>query len=233
MNSRGKSKHIIATGREWHSVMAKRLEKRLGEPFAIINNKEELTREMLEKYKPGYIFFPHWSYMIPEAVYGEYECVVFHMTDLPFGRGGSPLQNLISRGIYETQISAFRCVKELDAGPIYMKRPLLLHGSAEQIYMRAGEIVEDMIVEIIRENPSPKEQTGEPVVFKRRKPAESVINGIESLSKLYDHIRMLDAEGYPGAFLEIGNFRYEFHRASLKNGKINADVEITAVQDEQ
>ena len=48
------------------------------------------------------------------------------MTDVPFGRGGSPLQNLISRGIYETKISAFRCVAEMDAGPVYPKRPFSL-----------------------------------------------------------------------------------------------------------
>jgi len=28
------------------------------------------------------------------------------MTDLPFGRGGSPFQNLIARGIYDTKIIA-------------------------------------------------------------------------------------------------------------------------------
>ena len=89
-----------------------------------------------------------------------------------------------------------------------------------------------MIVEIIREKPAPVEQMGEPVIFKRRKPAESEMSGIMSLSELYDHIRMLDAEGYPRAFFKVGNFRFEFHRASLKNGKVNTDVEITAVRDE-
>ena len=59
------------------------------------------------------------------------------MTDLPFGRGGSPLQNLITRGISKTKISALRCNEEIDAGPIYLKRPLSLHGSAEEIYQLA------------------------------------------------------------------------------------------------
>ncbi len=27
----------------------------------------------------------------------KFECVCFHMTDVPYGRGGSPLQNLIIR----------------------------------------------------------------------------------------------------------------------------------------
>jgi methionyl-tRNA formyltransferase len=68
---------------------------------------------------PRYVFFAHWSWKIPRAVYEAHECVIFHMTDVPFGRGGSPLQNLISRGIYETKLSALRCVEEMDAGPVY------------------------------------------------------------------------------------------------------------------
>jgi len=39
---------------------------------------------------------------------------------------------------------------------------------------------------------------------------------------------MLDADGYPLAFLEHAGFRYEFSRASLRDGRIVADVTITA-----
>lgn len=38
---------------------------------------------------------------------------------------------------------------------------------------------------------------------------------------------MLDAEGYPQAFLNIGNLRLMFNRASLKKDRILADVTIT------
>ena len=38
---------------------------------------------------------------------------------------------------------------------------------------------------------------------------------------------MLDAEGYPKAYLDMGHFRLEFSRASLKTGEnIIADVRI-------
>ena len=48
-----------------------------------------------------------------------YDCVIFHMTDLPYGRGGSPLQNLIIRGYKKTNVVSNKCVGEVDAGPIY------------------------------------------------------------------------------------------------------------------
>ena len=43
---------------------------------------------------------------------------------------------------------------------------------------------------------------------------------------MFDYIRMLDADGYPSAFLCSKGLRLEFSRASLKDGYILADVKI-------
>jgi methionyl-tRNA formyltransferase len=217
---------IIASNKKWYAGLPESLSAHTGHEFVYIERKEELAVEFLEKIKPRYVFLPHWSYLVAENVYENYECIIFHMTDVPFGRGGSPLQNLISRGIYETKISALRCVKELDAGPVYLKRPLSLYGSAEEIYLRTSEIIEEMICQIIKEQPFPVEQTGEITCFSRRKPEQSNISELTSLKQVFDHIRMLDANGYPRAFLETKYFRFEFERASIKKGQVIADVKI-------
>jgi len=198
-----------------------------------INQVEDLNPVYIQNLDPSYIFFPHWSYKIPTDIYENYECVVFHMTDLPFGRGGSPLQNLISRGIFETKISALRCVEALDAGPIYLKRPLSLYGNAEEIYLRASDIISDMIKVIIKNELQPIEQNGEVTYFKRRKAHESNIEQLDSLQKVFDYIRMLDAEGYPLAFLETDFLKLEFSRASIKKDHITADVKITVKKAEK
>jgi len=218
--------YVIAANRIWRPEMIANVKRRAQEIVAFIGEKHMLTPEHLDSLGAHCIFFPHWSYLIPPKIYERYECIVFHMTDLPFGRGGSPLQNLIARGIYETKISALLCVRELDAGPIYSKRPLSLYGSAQEIYMRAGQIVEDMIVDIMLNHPEPQEQSGEVVFFPRRQPQDGDIAGLETLGKVYDFIRMLDADGYPPAFIETDDLRFEFSRASLKSGYIQADVTI-------
>lgn len=217
---------IIASNKKWYAGLPESLSARTGHQFVYIERKEELSAEFLEKIKPRYVFLPHWSYLVSENVYENYECIIFHMTDVPFGRGGSPLQNLISRGIYETKVSALRCVKELDAGPVYLKKPLSLIGSAEEIYLRATEIIEEMIFQIIEEQPTAVEQTGEVTYFSRRKPEESNVSELSSLNQVFDFIRMLDADGYPRAFLETKHFRLEFERASIKKGYVTADVRI-------
>ena len=218
--------YIVATIKDWNIKNFHNLVSKNGADWHLITDKEDLTLEKISQLNPRYIFFPHWSWIIPKEIYSNFECVVFHMTDLPFGRGGSPLQNLIARGIYITKISAIKVIEELDAGPIYLKRNLCLHGSAEEIFIRASDITFDMIKYIVENEPSPVQQNGEPVIFKRRMPAESRLPDVRDLNKVFDWIRMLDAEGYPEAFIETENLRLEFSKASLKSGHILADVKI-------
>jgi len=148
------------------------------------------------------------------------------MTNVPFGRGGSPLQNLISRGIMETKLTALKMVEQFDAGPVYLQETLSLHGTAEEIYERSSLLAAKMIEQIIQSDIDPKEQEGPVTIFKRRKPAQSEIE-VDNLDAVYDHIRMLDAEGYPKAFINYNGLKLEFSRACKYHGKIKCDVTIT------
>lgn len=224
--------NIVVSNKAWHRKYINEVSVRTNTKIVYIDQKEKVTYEYLKHFKPNYIFFPHWSYIIPSEVFENFQCVIFHMTDLPFGRGGSPLQNLIERGIYETKLSAIRCVKELDAGEVYMKVPLSLWGSAEEIYLRAAELTKELMVQILKENIVPVPQSGETVIFKRRKPEQSNIANFTSLEKVFDYIRMLDADGYPHAFAETKKLRFEFERASLKENFVKADVKITLKENE-
>ena len=218
---------VIASQKPWQKRMSESLRKKTGHEFVQIVDPANFDVATLSSIQPRYVFLPHWSHRVDSDIYEEFECIIFHMTDVPFGRGGSPLQNLIARGIYETKISAIRCVSKLDAGPVYLKRPLSLHGSAEEIFIRASVIMEEMIVEILDREAEPREQEGEVTVFKRRTPGQSDLAAARSLDDVYDMIRMLDAEGYPPAFLNFGPFRLEFSRASRKVDRILADVRIS------
>jgi len=187
---------------------------------------KELVLDNIRKINPIYIFFPHWSWIIPEDIFANFECVVFHMTDLPYGRGGSPLQNLIVRGYKETKLTALRCVNGLDAGPIYLKRPLSLAGTAEEILQNASSLIYEMIIEIVENQPVPVQQQGEVVVFKRRHPEDGNLAPLGELNKVYDYIRMLDAEGYPRAFIDTERLHMEFSEAKLDERYLEAKVRI-------
>jgi methionyl-tRNA formyltransferase len=198
--------------------------------WLFIGEREQLTIPLLKKVKPRYIFFLHWSWLVPKEIIENYECICFHMSDVPYGRGGSPLQNQIMQGNRYTKLTALRMVSELDAGPVYIKEGLSLEGNAEEIYIRASYLSAKMIRYIIEECPEPVMQNGDPTIFKRRKPSDSRIRDACSLQALHDFIRMLDADGYPLAFIEQAGFRYEFKRAALYDGRIIADVVITPIK---
>lgn len=209
---------IIATVKSWNIERAKALQKQYESVHDIViyTTKEEYTIDNVRNFDPDYIFMPHWSYLVSNEITDNYECVVFHMTDLPYGRGGSPLQNLIVRGHKETKISAIKVTQKLDGGPVYMKRPLSLEGSAQEIFVRCADIIfQEMLPMFLTEKIEPKPQEGEPVVFKRRKPEEGQITPDMEIDKIYDYIRMLDAEGYPRAYMEFGGYKLEFEQAQV------------------
>lgn len=218
---------VVAQSKTWNASLVSNLKKLTGFEVIEITNPTQITFEFLNDLNPKFVFFPHWSSLISKDVYENFKCIIFHMTDLPFGRGGSPLQNLIERGFRETKMCAIECVKELDAGPIYLKRSLSLDGSAQEIFCRAATVIEKMIVEIVEKESQPTQQVGEVVVFKRRTPSESDISNLRSVDEIYNFIRMLDADGYPHAFIKFGDFRIEFRNAKILNGRLLADSYFT------
>jgi methionyl-tRNA formyltransferase len=220
--------YFIVSEKKMHQSLHLDLVKKFPKDrWHIIDAREKFTVANLNELKPDKLFIPHWSYIIPAEIYEKYECIVFHMTDLPYGRGGSPLQNLIVRGHKETKISALRVVKGLDEGDIYFKMPLSLSGSASEIFKRASGIIFEMIVNIIEKGLIPEPQQGTPVVFKRRTKDMSDVSLLKTENEMYDYIRMLDAEGYPQAFIETNDFKFEFSNAQNESGVIFANVRIT------
>ena len=203
---------MIASNREWPTPHAR--------------TPRELV-EVLKTHTPQYIFFPYWSWKIPPEIFEEYECIAFHMTNLPYGRGGSPLQNLIIRGATKTKLTAFRVTEEMDAGPVYLKEDLPLVGTAREILARADMVISSMIDAIKKYDLKATPQKGFASTFKRRTPEQSNMLGVYGAEAIYDHIRMLDGGGYPRAYMEIDNKRIEFDGAKLDGDKVTARATIT------
>lgn len=216
--------YVVATVKPWNIDAFGARSPALAGRWHLIEEQAQLSTQYLEELSARYVFFPHWSWRVPSDVLQRFECVCFHMTDVPYGRGGSPLQNLIVRGHKDTMLTALRMMPELDAGPVYLKRPLSLAGNADAIYRRASDLVYDMIADIIAKEPAPVPQVGDVTAFQRRTPDQSELPASTTAKALYDHIRMLDADSYPRAFLQHGDFRLEFSQAELDGEALSAKV---------
>ena len=219
---------IIANSKNWFKIDNKILNKH---EIFVISEPTRLKLGFIKKFKPDFIFFPHWSWIVPKEVYENYKCIVFHAAPLPYGRGGSPIQNLILKGFKKTPVCALKMVKKLDAGPIYSKKQLDLKGSLSEILLRLNEIVNNMINELIYFLPKPKEQKGKEYTFKRLNAKDNLLPKDVSLNNIFDRIRMLDDNSYPNAFINYGDFIIELHNARLVKDKIICESKIILQKD--
>lgn len=208
---------VIASSKKWF-----KLEQEIKEnnEVTFIENKDQLTFKKLANISPDFIFFPHWNWVVPEPVFKRFRCVLFHTAPLPYGRGGSPIQNLIIRGFKEAPVCALKMGSELDAGDIYAHYNISLKGSLTKIFERMNIVVNNLINQIMSEIPEPKKQNGKIFEFQRLSENDNVIQKDFSIEKIYDYIRMLQHEEYPNPFIIFGDLKIEFSSVEKTDGKL-------------
>jgi methionyl-tRNA formyltransferase len=59
----------------------------------------------------------------------------------------------------------------------------------------------------------------------------SELSSAQNLDSWFDQIRMLDAEGYPPAFLRFGKYKISFSRPKRTSSGIIADAKIEVERD--
>ena len=211
--------YLFCGYRDWSLKLYQKLSEKYDDVI-IIKSPKKLTYSFVKKLNPEFIFFPDWSWIIPQIITNNYKCVCLHESNLPKFRGGSPLQNQIIRGITKTKTTAFFMSNGIDKGDIILQRNLSLKGKIEDIFLRMIENDFKIIVKIISGKYTIKKQKGNPTLFKRRKPEESELKNLNFSKKyLYDFIRMLD-NPYPNAFLKSGKRKIIFKSANLKDNKL-------------
>lgn len=187
-------------------------------------------------------FVLHWPRRLtPDDLAQAPWWVGFHLGRLPQHRGGSPLQNLVARGYETAPLNALRLdlSDEIDGGPIILAHEVSLLGGAEEVYLRVDRGAVDIIGLILgaprlldeAEPQDADKYDGWPCdePFVRRTPAQSRLPAGLHLSGVHNHVRMLDAEGYPRAFVEVDGYRIEFARSALRHGAVECDARITRI----
>ena len=217
--------YVFCAYREYSLEIYKKLKKRY-KNFFLIKEPKKLTLKNIQKINPKYIFLPDWSWIVPDEIINNFQCVCFHESNLPKFRGGSPIQNQIIRGIKKTKTTAFLMSKGIDTGDIILQKDLSLEGSLEDIFSEMKKNDYEMITKIIQGKFKRKKQTGKPTNYKRRKPEESELKNLDySKEYLYNFIRML-SDPYPNAFLKIGKRKIIFKSVTLEDNKLEFHGEL-------
>lgn len=192
----------------------------------IIRSPKELLDLDIKKINPSFIMFPHWSHIVPVEITNNYDCVCFHSTPLPYGRGGSPLQNMIREGHSETELCSLKMTDKLDEGPIYLRSKISLKGKMSEILERVYIEIANQIRILLSEEVKPKAQKGKITYFKRLKKTDNLIDLSRGIKDVYDDIRMVDSDLYPDAHIILGNKKIIFYDAEISENSLIAKVKI-------
>lgn len=189
--------------------------------------KEDLRLELLNNFKPDLIFFPHWSWIVDRKIFLNFTCIVFHAAPLPYGRGGSPIQNLIIRGYKKTSVCAIKMKDGIDSGPIYIKKNISLNGSLSDILIRLNTAINYLMIRLIKKLPNPKNQKGKIFKFKRLSLKNNKINLNSDFNHIYNKIRMLDYPSYPSAYISLKKIKIEFSKITKVGENLFCKVRIS------
>ena len=222
-----KFRDIIFISKKWfYENLSKDFPKK---NFIFITKKSQLNLNLIKKIKPNFLFFVHWSSFVKKNRTDNYNCVCRHLAPLPKGRGGSPIQNLILKNKKESPICALKMSSKIDSGPIYLKKKIKLDGSLNKIFKRMTKEIELMIIKIQNNKIKPKKQVGKATYFSRISKSESQINTKESVTKIYNRIRMLDNDEYPRAFILKDGYKIIFTNPIKVNDDIKSEVIIKKI----
>ncbi len=186
----------------------------------LTSHETKLIYNHNEIEKSDICFILSYTKLIPEEILCLSDRnIVVHASDLPKGRGFSPLQWQVLRGLDEIALSMFEVNQEIDAGKIYMKKSLKFEGHEllSELRHKMGLLIVDMCVEIVAKINEivPFEQTGEPSYFRRRTIEDDRIDINKSIVEQFNHFRIADNENYPLYFDYLG------HRYLIAIKKIN------------
>lgn len=146
--------------------------------------------------------------------------IVVHASDLPLGKGFSPLQWQILEGKNIIPLTLFEAVEGVDAGPYYLKKSVNFNGTELHDELRKGlaEKIIEMCLEFVEnyQQMSPIEQSGEETFYERRTEKDDEINPEKSIAELFNHFRIADNTKYP-LYFTYKNKKYTIKVDKIEN----------------
>ena len=137
--------------------------------------------------------------------------LVVHASDLPQGRGFSPLVWQVLEGKNDIPLTMITMAEAADTGDIVVQQTLTFQGHElnDEMRTRMGDAIVEMCVNLViaPTRPEPRAQIGEPSWYNRRRADDSRLDVDRTLAEQFDLLRVVDNERYP-AFFDHRGHRY-------------------------
>jgi len=129
--------------------------------------------------------------------------VVIHESDLPLGKGWSPLSYQIECGVNKIPITLFEADDKIDSGRWYLKDAINLVGYELIDQIREKQAIKsfEMIEFYLSQYPMAGSiQCGEETYYRKRSPKNQILNVDKSIRDQFDLLRVCDNDRYPATF---------------------------------
>lgn len=152
--------------------------------------------------------------------------LVVHASDLPKGRGFSPLTWAVLNGENSIPVVLLEAEGAVDSGPIVYRDAMQFEGHelANEMRVVLGQKTVELCIRYLNEaGPvASHPQIGEPTILARRRPNDSELDVNRSIRDQFNLLRVVDNDKYP-AFFELNGHRYllkiEKSKADRDEGK--------------
>ncbi len=135
--------------------------------------------------------------------------LVVHASDLPKGRGFSPLVWQILAGENNIPVCLIEAALEVDSGPVIYKEWVLFEGHElnDELRSAIGEMHLTLCRRFLGEATPPKgkPQTGEVTTYPRRRPNDSRLDPTKAIAEQFNLLRTVDNDRYPAFFTWQGH----------------------------
>jgi methionyl-tRNA formyltransferase len=139
--------------------------------------------------------------------------LVVHQSDLPKGRGWSPLSWQILEGKDTIPVCLFEASSEVDTGLIYLRSVIRLTGTELVAELREAQALSafEMVIRFFREYPGilkgGRPQVGDTTYYARRRAIDNRLDPDKSIREQFNLLRIVDNDRYP-AYFELGGQTY-------------------------
>lgn len=134
--------------------------------------------------------------------------LVIHASNLPKGKGWSPLFWQVLEGSNEIVFTLFSADTCVDSGDIYLQKTLYLKGMElyEELRDKQAKMCQEMCLEFLASYPyiAPKKQEGKESFYPKRTPKDSELDITKSLQSQFNLLRIVSNEEFPAFFYKDG-----------------------------
>jgi len=131
--------------------------------------------------------------------------LVIHESDLPNGKGWSPLTHQVLEGKNKIPITLFEADESFDGGNIYFKEFIELNGDelVDELREKQAHMTFYLIDKFLKERPNINgvKQNGKETFYQRRNPSNSELDINKTILENFNLLRIVDNLRYPAFFI--------------------------------